>query len=158
MVITEYSPVVKQVKPINFLFFRTETTIGELSSFLSVANELFKEAFEKNLRVTGPVHWHYFGFNGDFTKPFTLEIALPVSEILSEYDGQFHFKRTESFQCVSIIHEGSWLEIPKSYEKLFHFATKKKLNPVGVNREIYINADFNDPEANITEIQLGVIE
>jgi effector-binding domain-containing protein len=158
MVISDYAPVVKQVKPINFLFFRTETTIGELAGFLSVANELFKEAFEKNLRVTGPVHWHYLGFTGDVTKPFTLEVALPVSNILGDYDGQFHFKRTESFQCVSITHEGNWLEIPKSYEKLFQFALKKKLRPVGVNREIYINADFNDPDANITEIQLGVTE
>jgi effector-binding domain-containing protein len=156
MVINDYTPTVKQVKPINFLFYRTEATLDELASFLPVANELFKEAFEKNLRVTGPIHWHYFGFVGDITKPFTLEIALPVSEVLGDYDGQFHFKRTESFQCVSIIHEGNWLEIPRSYEKLFQFAAKQKLIPAGVNREIYINADFNDLDANITEIQLGV--
>lgn len=164
MVISESVPTLKQVKPINFLFFRTETTVGELGNFLSVANDLFKEAFENKLRITGPVHWHYFGFMGDEPalpagrrKPFTLEIALPVAEVLGEYDGKFHFKRTEPFACVSIIHEGNWLEIPKSYGKLMEFVSKRKLKPVSVNREIYINADFTNPEANITEIQLGIL-
>jgi effector-binding domain-containing protein len=155
MVITAYTPVLKQVKPINFLFFRTETTVGELSNFLPVASDLFQEAFENNLRITGPVHWHYFGFIGDERKPFTLEIALPVSEIIREYDGKFHFKRTELFNCASIVHEGNWLDIPNSYEKLTRFLSKKNLKPIGVNREIYINADFENPEGNITEIQLG---
>lgn len=157
MVITDYTPVLKQVKPINFLFFRTETTISELGNFLSVANDLFQEAFENNLRITGPVHWHYFGFIGDASKPFILEIALPVSEVIREYDGRFHFKRTEPFNCASIIHEGNWLDIPKSYEKLVRFLSTKDVKPIGVNREIYINADFANPEANITEIQLGIL-
>ncbi len=157
MVINEYAPTLKQVKPINFLFFRTETTVGELEKFLPVADELFKEAFENTLRITGPVHWHYFGFTGDDSKPFTLEIALPVADVIREYDGKFHFKRTEPFKCVSLIHEGSWLEIPKSYDRLIHFLSKRKLTPVGVNREIYINADFSNTEANVTEIQMGII-
>ncbi len=157
MVISEYVPTLKQVKPINFLFFRTEATVAELGRFLPMANNLFKEAFEKNLRITGPVHWHYFGFLGDETKPFTLEIALPVAEVLGGYDGKFHFKRTEPFSCVSIIHEGDWLKIPISYGKLMQYVSKRNLKPVGVNREIYINADFANAEANVTEIQLGLL-
>ena len=156
MVINEYTPTIKQVKPINFLFFRTETTVSQLDKFLSVANDLFQEAYENNLRITGPVHWHYFGFTMDERMPFTLEIALPVADVIREYDGKFHFKRSEPFTCVSIIHEGSWLDIPKSYERLLKFLAKKKLTAVGVNREIYINTDFINPEANITEVQLGV--
>ncbi len=157
MVISEHIPTLKRVKPINFLFFRTEARVGELGNFLPITNDLFKEAFEKNLRITGPVHWHYFGFLGDETKPFTLEIALPVAEVIGEYDGNFHFKRTEPFTCVSITHEGDWLDIPNSYGKLMHYVSKKNLEPVGVNREIYINADFTNPEANVIEIQLGIL-
>ncbi len=157
MVISEYVPTLKLVKPINFLLFRTETTVGELGNFLPVANDLFKEAFENKLRITGPVHWHYFGFEGDESKPFTLEIALPVAEVIREYDGKFHFKRTEPFSCASIIHEGNWLEIPSSYGRLMQFISNRNLKPVGMNREIYINADFTNPEANITEVQLGIL-
>lgn len=155
MTITEYTPVKKQVQPISFLLFRTETTLGQLSNFFHVANELYAEVLKHKLRVTGPIHWHYFGFT-DATKSFTLEIALPVDEILPEYDGQFHFKRTENFNCVSLVHEGNWLHMTGSYEKLMQFVQAHRLTPAGVNREIYLNVDFVNPQANVTEIQLGV--
>jgi effector-binding domain-containing protein len=148
--------MIKEVKPINFLFFRTETTVDELSQFLSVGQELYAEAVRNNLSITGPVHWHYFGFEGDVSKPFRLEIALPVSEILREYDGQFHFKRTEAFRCVSMTHQGSWFDIPKSYSKAFEFIGANRLKPLVSNREVYVNVDFKDSAANTTEIQIGI--
>jgi effector-binding domain-containing protein len=148
--------LIKEVKPINFLFFRAETKVNELFQFLPVGQDLYEEATKNKLSITGPIHWHYFGFMGDETKPFTLEISLPVSEVLEEYDGKFHFKRTEPFKCIAAVHEGAWQEIPKSYETLFRFMTEKKLQPLAANREIYVNVDFRNPEANTTEIQIGV--
>lgn len=147
---------IKVVKPINFLFFRTETTISDLTRFLVTGQDLFKEAVLRELTITGPVHWHYFGFNGDVAKPFVLEISLPVGEIEGAYDGKFHFKRTEPFKCVSFVHEGGWTEIPESYEKIMKFIELEQLRPIAVNREIYVNSDFKDPQANVTEIQIGV--
>jgi effector-binding domain-containing protein len=156
MQINTSTPTLKEIKPINFLYFRTDTTIGELEKYIVVAKDLFREAVNRNLHVTGPVHWHYFGFMGDVSKSFTLEIALPVSEVISDYDGQFHFKRTEPFKCVSLTHEGGWLDIPQSYGVAMQFIAEHNLKPVAVNRELYLNADFVYPEANVTEIQIGV--
>jgi effector-binding domain-containing protein len=147
---------IKEIKPINFLFFRAETKVNELEKFLPVAQELIAEAVKHSLFVTGPVHWHYFGFAGDVDQSFILEISLPVAEVLQVYDGKFHFKRTEQFKCVSLIHEGSWYEIPKSYEKAFVFIGTNDLKPMIANRELYINVDFNDPQANSTELQIGI--
>ncbi len=147
---------IKLVKPINFLFFRTETTIPELANFLYVAKELFREAVRKDLTITGPVHWHYFGFKGSPETIFTLEIAIPVSEVDPGDDGVYHFKRADEFKCVSAIHEGSWSDMPATYEKLMKHIADNDLVPIGVNRELYINADFNHPEANVTEIQIGL--
>jgi effector-binding domain-containing protein len=148
--------VVKSINPINFLFFRTETKVSELHKFLPVGQELIKEAVAQNIYVLGPVHWHYFGFDGDANKSFQLEVAIPVGEIPEGYDGKFHFKRTQPFKCLSLVHDGSWLSIPESYGKAFEFLSKNNLTPVGVNREVYINADFKNPESNITEIQIGL--
>src|SRR4051812_18537463 len=97
---------IQEIQPINFLFFRAETTLAELANFFSVAKDLFREAVQHDLHITGPIHWHYVGFNGDATKPFILEISLPVSDVVPNYDGPFHFKRTEPFRCVSIFHSG----------------------------------------------------
>jgi effector-binding domain-containing protein len=147
---------VKEVKPINFIYFRTETTVSALQNFLSVSKELYREAVNYNLQITGPVHWHYYGFTMDEGKPFLLEVSLPVSDILSEYDGDFHFKRTQPFKCVSAVHEGAWTELPTMYNKMMQFLTKHKLESAAINREIYVNADFHSPEANVTEVQIGI--
>jgi effector-binding domain-containing protein len=147
---------IKEIKPINFLFFRTQTTVNELSNFLTVGKDLFREAVKLDLLVCGPVHWHYFGFTGDFTQPFTLEIALPVDKTIQDYDGPFHFKRTTPFKCVALMHEGNWLELPGTYAKLLAFIGENGLTPVASNRELYINADFQNPEANTTEVQIGI--
>jgi effector-binding domain-containing protein len=145
----------KEVKPINFLYFRTETKVDQLVNFLPVGQALIKEAIDLKVWVTGPVHWHYFGFV-DVNAPFTLEVAIPVSEIPKDYDGVYHFKRTESFRCLSIVHEGAWIDIPQSYGKLMQYIDEHQLQPSAINREVYVNADFTRPEANTTEIQMGI--
>lgn len=149
------TPHITEVKPINFLFFRTEASLDQLSRFIPVAQELHKEAVAQNLQVTGPIHWHYIGFKGP-GDPFTLEVALPVASTLPNYDGSFHFKRTSEFKCVALTHKGSWQSIGGSYEKLMGFIAAEGLKPSDVTREVYVNADFADPEADVTEIQVGV--
>jgi effector-binding domain-containing protein len=148
---------IKEIKPINFLFFRTRTKVSELGRYVGiVARELYRDASLNDLEVTGPVYWNYIGFEGDESREFTLEIALPVAEIPSHYEGKFRVKREETFYCVSFTHDGSWFDIPSSYEKLMEFIGEHKLHPVALNRELYINMDFNNPSANITEIQIGI--
>ncbi len=148
---------VKEVKPINFVYYRTEATLSNLVDFLPKAKEVYREAVTHNLHITGPLHWHYYGFSGDTNKSFFLEIALPVSDVLPGYDGQFHFKRTQPFKCVSLIHEGGWDELPSMYNKIMQFISKHKLESSANNREIYINADFYNPDANVTEVQVGLL-
>jgi len=147
---------IKEIKPINFLFYRTETKVDELIHFLPKAKELHREAVKLDLWVSGPVHWHYFGFTGDYAQPFTLEIAILVDRIVQDYDGPFHFKRTETFNRVSLVHEGDWLSLPQTYGKLLNFITDQGLHPIAANRELYVNADFKDPASNTTEVQIGV--
>lgn len=147
---------IKEIKAINFLFYRVETKVSELSQYAMVGQELFAEAVQNKLFITGPVHWHYLGFEGDVNKNFILEISLPVSDVLENYDGRFHFKRTNSFKCLSTIHEGAWHEIPNTYGKLMQFIAENNLIPIASNREVYINVDLKNPDANTTEIQMGI--
>jgi effector-binding domain-containing protein len=147
---------IKDVKPGNFLVFRTQTTVAELVNYLPVAQSLYEEAVSQKLRINGAIHWHYLGFTGDLSATFTLEICLPIDRIPEGYDGAFHVKRTEPFRCISLVHEGSWYQIPESYSKMLQYAGQHNLVPVGNNREIYVNVDLQNPEANVTEIQLGL--
>ena len=149
------TPELKTINPITFLFHRAETTVDQLIHQINIGQQLFKEAVERGLFICGPIHWHYFNFEGEH-KPFTLEISLPVGNAIADYDGQFHFKRTEAFRCACITHEGKWDEIPKGYEKLMEFAASKGKTPTTTAREIYVQVNFNNQQSNVTQIQLGI--
>ena len=150
------APEIKEVEPVNFLYYRTETTMSELTKHSGVSQKIINEAVKYDLPITGATHWHYFGLDGDFAKPFTLEVAVPVGKIIDNYKGEFHFKRTEPFKCVRLTHEGSWQELSNSYSSIMKFIGENKLTPSSAVREIYVNSDFENPEANVTEIQFGI--
>jgi effector-binding domain-containing protein len=148
---------IKEIKPINFLYFKTETRVSELAGFVSrVGKTLHQEAAKLGLEVTGPVYWNYFDFAGDLNKPFTLEISIPIAELPSNYKGEFNVKRTQAFKCLSTFHEGSWYDIPKTYGSLMQYIVSHQLQPTFINRELYVNCDFSDPTGNVTEIQMGI--
>jgi effector-binding domain-containing protein len=145
-----------EVKPINFLFHRAETTIDQLYIFAPITQEIYREAISLGLAVTGAIHWHYFGLTG-MEKPFVLEVSLPVEKVIDGYDGKFHFKRTGIYKAVSAMHYGGWDKIVTTKVQMFDFMKKKQLTAAGVDREIYINIDFSEPDANITELQIGIV-
>ncbi len=148
---------IKNSHPLNLFYFQVKTTVKELDKYVAVvAHELLKEAADHNIQVTGPAYWVYLGFDGNENSEFTLEIAIPVSKPSMSYSGKFSFKRTEAFKAVTTRHEGNWYKIPETYQKMFGYIAQNSLIPVGENREIYINMDFENPEANDTEIQIGV--
>ncbi len=148
---------IEEIKPIHFLFYRTETTVSELHSFIEndIATELQREAITHGMKITGPVYWNYFDFDGNPGTSFMLDISVPVNEV-KDYQGDFQLKRAKPFKCVSAVHRGPWTEIPQTYARIFQFINEQNLQPNARNREIYINVDLAYPEANITNIQVGI--
>jgi effector-binding domain-containing protein len=147
---------VKEVKPANFLYFRTRTTLDQLAGLVPKGQEIYKEAVINNLPVTGPLHWHYYNFHGNPAEAFDLEIALPVGVFPGDYDGKFHIKRTQPFRCVTEVHEGDWLSIGTTYGLIMKYAGSNGLKLNGNSREIYTHVDLEEPSANVTEIQLAI--
>jgi effector-binding domain-containing protein len=146
----------KIIKPINVLFYSEITNLGGIAKLVRVkANELHKEAIMKKMEITGPVYWIYYGMDGNPQTNFTLEIAVPVL-CQNHYEGNFLLKELPEFKCASMIHYGSWYEMPGSYSQLMGEVFKNDLTFSGVSREVYLNIDFLDMERNITEIQVGL--
>lgn len=148
---------IKTQAPISFLYQRIETTIAEMmeQSALLIP-QLLRELLDQQLQLCGPVYWNYFGFTGDESKPFTLEIALPVMQPQQNYVGKFALRQSAPFRCVEVVHEGPWDQIPATYGKLMNFMAEHQLMPTFENRELYVNADFSNPQANITLIRMGI--
>ncbi len=148
---------IKTQPALNFLCVRFETTVATMMEKAApYVPQLLQEILDQKLRLCGPVYWNYFGFEGDESKPFDLEVAIPVNAVTGDYHGRFSYRRSEPFRCVEAVHEGTWASIPETYGKLFAFIGQNRLIPTGENRECYINADFEFPEANQTIIRIGI--
>jgi effector-binding domain-containing protein len=146
----------KNMGTVTVLSFKVQTSLKELGKYVRVkARELYVAAIEHNLEVTGPVYWIYQGMDGKPDTRFNLEIALPVYGEMKN-TGSFQTGELPAFKCISIIHNGDWTEMYKSYSTIIGESFRNGYTLSQVSREIYINMDFVNPENNITEIQLGI--
>lgn len=149
----------KSIKSMHVFSFETETTMREMLQYVRVlARSIYKDAIKHGLEITGPVYWVYVGADGQPDTKFTLTIAVPVSKTESEIqNSEFRLKKLEPFECVSQTHIGEWSKLGETYGALFGELHAKNLPLNGQTREIYLNMDFDNPEANITEVQIGIL-
>lgn len=150
----------KEIQPIHVLFFETQTSLNEIMQYVRVvAHRLYREAFRKELEVTGPIYWIYAGADGAPETPFQLTIALPVSYSAADFtDSEFDVKYLDPFTCVAGQLYGSWQGLGRIYAELITGSQAQNLILSGQNREIYLNMDFENPENNITDVQIGIVK
>ncbi len=147
---------IKQISPINFLYFKAETRLSELPEFIrGVPRALHLEAAKHGFEITGPVYWNYFSFD-DCPEFFRLEIGVPIAELPTDYHGSFHVRRSSPFKCLSTFHYGSLRDIPNTYQKLGEYIDSHRLKKIYSCRQIFIHSDFANPESNFTEVQIGI--
>jgi effector-binding domain-containing protein len=147
----------KTFNPLKTLVFSAETSMKDMVKYVRiVAKELCEEAISNSMEITGPIYWIYKGADGKPETRFVLDICLPVFSS-NGYKGKFELRQLESFKCVTSIHYGNWYEMGIVYNHLFGGIFENGLKPNGICREMYLNVDFENPENNITEIQVGVL-
>lgn len=149
----------KTIQPIHVLCFETRTSLKEILQYVRVeARRLYRDAVRNDLEITGPVYWIYQGADGQADTVFTLTIALPVTPPTHTINSPYQLKQLEAFECVSEDLYGNWDGLVNTYGSLFGEIMSRKLVPSGQNREIYLNMDFENPERNITEVQIGIVK
>ena len=146
---------IKTHPPLTVLYSSHQTTIRQLSQFAgTVMKDLYIEA-AKNSIVSGPVYWIYHGMDGKPDTVFTLEIALPVQGTFQS--SRFSLKELPAFKTVAHIHEGAWEQLYATYGQMMQHIEANKIPIKDECRELYLNIDFQKPENNITEVQVGIL-
>lgn len=144
---------IKEISPIPAIYVSTETTMKDIWSFVQVTPEkLYQKAEKLGLLIQGPQHWVYLNADGNPDTRFTLEIALPVDKKMDESE----FKDYQPFKCATVIHKGPWNNFDETYKKLVSEIYQAGYNITNECREIYHVVDMEDPNRNITEIQMGI--
>jgi effector-binding domain-containing protein len=138
------------------LYSSHQTTIPQLGNFVgTIAKELYAEATALGVLVSGPQYWIYHGMDGNSDTVFTLEISLPIQGDISVC--KFGVKEIPGFKAVSHWHQGAWERMPESYGAILQHIEQYKIAMTDECREVYYNVDFNRPEHNRVEIQLGIV-
>ncbi|MFX3625908.1 MAG: GyrI-like domain-containing protein [bacterium] len=147
----------KKINPMHVLYFSTETKINDIAQYVGVIGErLKKDAEEQNIKITGPQSWMYYDFTGEPDAFFTLEIAFPIDTLPENYSGAFAVKTLDEYKCLSTSHEGDWMQIPNTYDKLMTYVKENSIEAKTNSREVYSHVDMENPENNKIEIQLGI--
>jgi len=148
----------KKIAKIPFYCFSTETTLTEIGKYVRTkAHELYQGAVNSNLEITGPVYWVYSGMDGNPTSSFKLEIGIPIHTAKSTTNTDFSCKELPASSVLSHTHYGNWNKLADTYTMLFTELSKLGLTHNGICREIYTYIDFNNPENNCTEVQIGYL-
>ena len=147
---------IKTHPPLTVLYSTHKTTIPQLNQFVgTVMKDLYAEAASSTL-VCGPLYWIYHGLDGKPDTVFTLEIALPIQGKFQS--SQFSIKDLPAFKTITHIHEGAWEQLYATYGQMMQHIEANKIPIKDECREVYINIDFQKPENNITEVQVGILE
>jgi effector-binding domain-containing protein len=149
---------IKTISPMHVYCFETVATLQTIMQYVRVvARNLYSEAAKNELEITGPVYWLYDGADGRPDTEFSLTIAIPVTPgVLVSEQSEFKLKTIEPFNCLAEQHLGDWGKLGETYGRLMSEIHSKNMQMTGLTREIYIHMDFEHPEANITEVQIGI--
>jgi effector-binding domain-containing protein len=144
---------IKTYPPLTVLSSIHQTTIARLHEFGPVMAELYAEAGRKSF-INGPLHWIYYGMDGNPDTVFTLEIAVPVRKTFQS--SRFQIKELDFFKAITFPHEGPWEQLPGSHAQIMERLAEHDIPVTNECREVFLNINFAEPEKNMTEIQIGV--
>jgi len=144
---------IKTYPPLRVLSSIHQTTIAQIQEFGPVMAELYAEAGRKSF-INGPLHWIYYGMDGDPETMFTLEIAIPIRKAFQS--SRFKVKELDFFKAITFPHEGPWEQLPGSHAQIMERLAEHHIPVTNECREVFLNINFEQPEKNMTEIQIGV--
>ena len=122
----------------------------------TLVRELYRYVVDLDLLVCGPQYWFYYGVDDNPDTRFTLEVALPIQGKIPTALLPY-FKQIPAFRCLSSRYEGPWEGISCEYEKMLGYINENQLKMSGIYAETFLHIDFDHPDNQITEIQIGII-
>ncbi|MFX0114061.1 MAG: GyrI-like domain-containing protein [Candidatus Hodarchaeota archaeon] len=92
-------------------------------------------------------HWHKGIRNG-----LNVEVGIPVTHFIEADEIQSSLIKEED--VLTITHIGSHKSLKKAYRKIFRWIQEHEIAIQAVTREIYHELNYDNPENNVTEVQI----
>lgn len=140
----------------HFFYQRHETNYaGMLALVRTAIKDVYQQAISAGLEICGAPAWHYHNFDGNPETVFTLDIGVPVTTV-QPVPAPWKCETLPAFNCVSMEHHGPWEQLANTYGALFTGLQLLNKQPNGYTREQYLRFNFEQPDQNLTNIQIGI--
>lgn len=137
-----------------FFYKEVETTFDKLAQIAGPIIEDLDEALAKSgNRHEGAVTFIYLNATHDMSKPFKLQIGIPVQKDAVEF-GDFKVRQLPSVKAATVLFGGSLQYVSKVYEITMGALAAKNLIPGEELRESYFVWEGADSPNNVTQIQI----
>lgn len=144
---------IKEVKQTKVFGKQIKTNLKTINEHVKVLPEkILNEVNQKGFDIRGPQIWIYNGADGNPETEFDLLVGFPVAQDKMDTS----IIALDNFKCATIIHNGCWSGFQDTYCKIIGEVMQNGLAMTGESREVYRQVDFENPENNITEIQIGI--
>jgi len=147
---------VQEFKPQTYLYFETETTLGQIGQVArTVVEKLHETIKEANVTVNGPTVFVYQGASADPNKPFTLQVGMCVAPGTKEV-GDFKVRELSKFKAATVIYSGPVAQIPQAYQQLYGDLFQAQLEPTQEMRDYYLYFESTESPNNVQILQVGI--
>lgn len=148
----------KKVEKIPVLMISIKSTLATIAADAgNLPMEIMQKAEALGLEITGPQLWQYRNVDGNPNSTIDIDICLPIKEAKGDA-GKFKFEVLPPITCISEIHKGAYEQLINTYNRIFGEMTRKGIPMGDASREVYSVMDMENPENNITEVQMIISE
>jgi effector-binding domain-containing protein len=146
----------QKIIPSTSAFYRSfETSLATMGQYVGqTPSEMYAELAKLGKQPASPQIWIYKGGDGNPETKFELQIAIPVAGNIAGETPEFTV--LPEFKCLTMVHNGPWENLKHSYGQIIGYLMQNGMQMGNECREIYHCCDFENPENNITEIQIGL--
>lgn len=137
-----------------YFYKEQETTLAKIGDVAErLTDELFDALEKSGNRREGPVTFVYINATPDPTKPFKLQVGVPVQKGGVEF-GDFKVRQLASGKAATVVFCGSLQYLHEVYQTLFPDIFAKGHQPTEEMREMYFNWEGSESPNNVTQIQI----
>lgn len=134
--------LIKDSAMVNDIGAKMGELFGELSTFMA----------SNKLETAGYPYCIYYSW--DYSKPFVMECALPVTGKVTKTSGRIQFREFEPTKVAKTVHMGNYESTAKAHESINNYLAVNKIEIAGFPWEVYVTDPTTEPDTNkwVTEI------
>lgn len=154
-----YQAVIKELP--SCIVYAKRFTVANFAVLNEVLPALGRQIGEKypTLKCAVPEYCFVTYLDGEYReRDIQVEYCEAVTKLMPDFDG-IHFKELPAVKAVSVMHKGSYNQLPQAYAYIFQWLEENGYQALERPRESYIDGVWNQAQEDdwLTELQVPIV-